>query len=429
VKAHCLLSLLLASGWPTLAQAQDSMMHHGHHEGMEHGDAQHVMQGFYGQYPMSRESSGTAWVPDSSPMEGLHQMHGEWMTMLHGYATAVYDDQGGPRGDEKTFIEGMLMGMASRPLAGGTWGLRAMLSPDPAIGKGGYPLLLQTGETANGRTHLIDRQHPHDLFMELATSYSHPLTDDSSVFAYVGYPGEPALGPPTFMHRFSGIDNPEAPIGHHWLDSTHITFGVATLGYVWRNWKIEGSAFNGREPDQYRWNFDDPRFSSYAGRLSYNPTDRWSLQVSQGFLKSPEQLEPDVDQHRTTASAMYNLPFGGGNNWQTSFAWGRNDNRPGHTLDAYLVESAVRLHDTHTFFGRAERAEKNELFDDPSPLADQIFRVNKFSAGYVYDLPVADHLKLGVGGVGSLYALPGALDPHYGDNPASFMLFVRMKLN
>src|SRR5204863_8412876 len=110
-------------------------------------------------------------------------------------------------------------------------GGRVMLSVDPAtVGKSGYPLLLQTDEAVNGLP-LIDRQHPHDLFMELAATYNHPLgRDGGSVFLYAGLPGEPALGPPTFMHRFSGTEIPEAPISHHWLDSTHITFGVVTGG-------------------------------------------------------------------------------------------------------------------------------------------------------------------------------------------------------
>ncbi|HEV7432324.1 MAG TPA: hypothetical protein VGN77_04715, partial [Steroidobacteraceae bacterium] len=179
------------------------------------------MDGMYGQYPMSRETAGTSWVPESSPMQGFASMRGQWMTMLHGDASLVYDHQGGQRGGKKTFVEGMVMAMVSRPLANGTVGFRAMLSPDALMGKDGYPLLLQTGETANGRDPLIDRQHPHDLFGELAVSYSYPLSFGGSAFAYVAYPGEPALGPPTFMHRFSGVDNPEAPIGHHWLDSTH----------------------------------------------------------------------------------------------------------------------------------------------------------------------------------------------------------------
>ena len=173
------------------------------------------------------------------------------MGMVHGYADLIYDDQGGDRGDDKVFSSNMLMVMGQRSLGQGTWGLRGMFSLEPAtIGKRGYPLLLQTGETANGRDPLIDRQHPHDFLMELATTYSVPVGDNSSVFGYFGYPGEPALGPSAFMHRFSGMDIPEAPITHHWLDSTHISFGVGTLGYVWKNWKLEGSIFTGREPDE-----------------------------------------------------------------------------------------------------------------------------------------------------------------------------------
>ncbi len=386
-----------------------------------------AMHGFYGNYTMSREASGTAWQPDSSPMTGLHNMYGDWMTMLHGDLDFIYNNQGGPRGDEKSYPQGMIMAMASRPLGEGTLGFRTMLSPDPLMGRSGYPLLLQTGETANGTTPLVDRQHPHDLFMELSSTYSHPINDDSSGFIYAGYPGEPALGPATFMHRFSGMYNPEAPIDHHWLDSTHITYGVLTTGYIWRNWKIETSAFNGREPDQDRYQFDDPAFSSYSARLTYNPTENWSFQVSEGHIKSPEQLEPEQDQNRITASAMYNLPFGNGNNWQTTLAWGQNDELPGPRLSAYLLESAVRFHDTHTIFARAEQADKNELFDS-GPLLDQTFHVNKFSLGYEYEFPVAAHIKMGLGGLGSLYALPSELDPYYGNNPTSFMLFTRLSI-
>src|SRR5437868_2876719 len=83
-------------------------------------------------------------------------------------------------------------------------------------------------------------------------------------FANAGLPGEPALGPPAFMHRQSGVDNPGAPIGHHWMDSTHVTYGVLTLGYVYQNVKLEGSAFKGREPDQYHWDIEKPKLDSYA---------------------------------------------------------------------------------------------------------------------------------------------------------------------
>ena len=162
--------------------------------------------------------------------------------------------QGGPRGGDKLFSESMLMGMAQHPLDFGQVTVRAMLSLDPLMGKSGYPLLLQTGETANGETPLIDRQHPHDSSWN-RRNLRRAVTQKTRPRIFTpAYPGEPALGPVTFMHRFSGMNDPEAPIGHHWMDSTHVTFGVLTAGYVYDRWKIEGSLFNGREPDRYRWN-------------------------------------------------------------------------------------------------------------------------------------------------------------------------------
>src|SRR5262249_31308239 len=187
--------------------------------------------GRLGPYPASRESSGTSWQPQSTPMSGVHFMKGRWMLMVHAAVDAVYDHQGGPRGDDAVYGPTMGMLMAQRSLGSGTLGLRAMLSLDPAtVGHDGYPLLFQTGETADGQTPLIARKHPHALSRELPASYSIPVAREGAVFLYFGMPGEPALGPPTFMHRFSGMPLPEAPLTHHWLDSTHITFGVATAG-------------------------------------------------------------------------------------------------------------------------------------------------------------------------------------------------------
>jgi hypothetical protein len=320
------------------------------------------------------------------------------------------------------------MGMAQRRLGVGTFGFRTMLSLEPAtIGKKGYPELLQTGETADGVTPLIDRQHPHDLFMELAATYSVTINDDSSAFAYFGYPGEPALGPATFMHRFSGMDNPEAPITHHWLDSTHITFGVATLGYIWKQFKIDGSIFTGREPDQQRWDFDRPRFDSYAARLTYNPAKAWSMQVSYASIHSPEQLHPETDVERITASITHHYSWDE-NHWQTTFAWGRNMQDPGSNSDAFLLESLVNFHETHTVFTRAERVTKNELFAEGDPLEGQSFTVNRLSLGYIYDFPEWCHVRFGIGGSGSVHLLPDDLDASYSDTPVSFMLFVRAKL-
>jgi hypothetical protein len=385
------------------------------------------MNGLYGSYPMSREASGTSWQPDSTPHDGLHRMAGPWMLMFHGYLDQIYNHQGGPRGDDKNYTASMLMAMAQRQLGPGTFGLRGMISIDPSMGKTGYPELLQTGETANGHDTLIDRQHPHDLFMELAASYSVALGEQSSLFGYLGYPGEPALGPSTFMHRFSGVDNPEAPITHHWLDSTHITFGVATIGAVWNNLKLEGSSFTGREPNQDRWDFDHARFDSISGRLSYNPDENWSMQTSYGRLHSPEQLEPDVDQNRTSVSVAYNQAWDR-NNWQTTLAWGRDVNKPGHVLDGYLLESTVVFERAHTFFGRVENVEKDELFDHDDTRDGMVYRVSKASVGYIYDFLHVAYGQLGIGGLVSVYALPNSLDSVYGQAPTSYLLFVRAKL-
>ena len=386
------------------------------------------MRGDLGSYPMTRDASGTAWQADSSPMEGIHGDLGGWATMLHGDIAGVYDSQGGPRGGEKTFEESMLMAMAQRETGGGTLTFRGMFSLDPLMGKSGYPLLFATGETADGRTPLVDRQHPHDFFAELAGVYSHPLGEKASAFLYAGLPGEPALGPVTFMHRFSGMANPEAPIDHHWLDSTHITFGVVTAGLVYDQLKLEVSSFRGREPDQNRWDIEAPRFDSWSVRATWNPSPDWSLQVSRGHLHSPEQLTPLVDQDRTTASATYNRPLAHGN-WQTTFAWGRDENQPGNTSDAFLLESAASF-SRHTFFGRAENVDKDELFSDQptSPFFGRTFNVSKFSFGYFYTLPIGRPFALDLGGLVSKYALPSALDSTYGANPTSFMLFARFKL-
>jgi hypothetical protein len=394
-----------------------------HTGAVTHGD-QHQMHGFLGPYPIQREGSGTSWLPDSTPHFGVHATYGDWQIMYHALFNLVYDHQGGPRGGDKTFVNGMFMGMAQRPLGEGTFGLRAMLSPDPFMGANGYPLIFATGETADGRTHLIDRQHPHDLFMELATTYSYDFNKNSSVYVYAGLPGEPALGPSAFMHRTSGMDIPEAPITHHWLDSTHITFGVLTAGVVLDTWKLEASAFKGREPDQYRYDIEAPKLDSYSARISWNPIRELSFQVSWGHLKSPEGLDPDKNEDRFTVSAIYTQPFGNDNIWSTTLAWGRKMMKPGDTLDGFILETAAIFQKKYTLFARAERVQENELLDlEPAP----VFAVNKLTAGGIYDFLRTDHAKFGVGGLVSFYGVPDALKPVYGD-PTSAMVFVRLKI-
>jgi hypothetical protein len=384
------------------------------------------MIGLEGAYAMSREGSGTSWQPDSTPMSGLHSMRGAWMTMVHGQADFIYDDQGGPRGATQSFSTSMLMFMARRELSDAAFGLRVMASTDPLMGRRGYPLLFQTGETANGRDPLVDRQHPHDLLMEAAATYSLNLSPQSSLFVYAGLPGAPALGPNAFMHRLSGMDNPEAPLSHHWLDSTHISWGVVTGGYTWKALRLEASAFNGREPDQDRYNIELRSLDSYAARVSYNPTRDWSLQGSFGRLASPEQLQPGVSVRRSTASASYNASLAQW--WQTTLAWGHNAPSAGQASDAWLLESALKLAGAHTLFGRLERVAKDELFLPGAALSGRSFTINTLSLGYIRDFARLGALDLGLGGLISTYSYPSTLNAAYGSRPTSFMVFVRARL-
>jgi hypothetical protein len=391
----------------------------------EHAGHQMAMTGALGSYPMERESSGTAWQPDTTDHQGLMSMSGDWTMMAHGVLNLVYDHQSGRRGDDKAFASGMLMGMARRPLGDGTLQLKAMVSPDPLMGASGYPLLLASGETANGRDRLIDRQHPHDFFMELSAAASQNIGPKSSVFVYAGLPGEPAFGPPAFMHREAILDSPEAPISHHWLDSTHITFGVVTGGLVFDRVKFEVSRFNAREPDQHRWNIETGPLDSTALRLSWNPTREIALQGSWGHFKNPEQLEAGVNQKRWSASFLYAREVVPGWKFAGTLAWGRKTQEH-HNDDAYVAEASVK-HRGWTVFGRGEMTENRELVprqDEPA------YRVGKISAGAVRDFRVADHLLLGAGGLFAINFVPDALAPLYGGRtPTGVMGFVRLKLN
>jgi hypothetical protein len=401
---------------------------HAGHDQMDHGarTGGHAMGSAFGNYEMQRDASGTSWVPDASVHDGVHAMAGDWMLMGHVTLDGVYSWQDGPRGDEKSFIGGMFMGTAQRRFDdGGVLQFRGMLSPDPFMGKSGYPLLLAAGETADGAEPLVDRQHPHDLFMELSASYSRRLSDKDSVFVYAGLPGEPAFGPPAFMHRPAAAASPEAPITHHWMDSTHITFGVLTAGWVHDRFKIEASRFRGREPDEHRFDIETGELDSTAVRVSWNPTENWALQTSWADVTSPEQLEPDVDVTKWSASALYTRQLANGGEIALTGAFARKDNSEDVTLDAWLGEASWKPNDNWTFFTRAEAIETDELgLIHHGPIED----VAKVSVGLVRDFRVADNVTLGVGGLVSQNWVSDALAPLYDGDPIGAMAFVRLKI-
>jgi len=356
-------------------------------------------------------------------------MFDDSMLMLHGAIFPRYTNVSSRRGDDRIDAPNWIMAMFSHSLSESTQiGLRGMMSLDPITEQGrGYPLLLQSGESWNDQP-LHDRQHPHDFFDELSFSLSQKFTDDFSSYIYFGYPGEPALGPPAFMHRPSAMDGPDAPISHHWQDSTHVVFGVATTGLQWKNVKIEGSIFTGREPDEDRYAFDKARFDSYSGRLSWNPTPDLALQVSHAYIESPEALEPDLNRHRTTASLIYNRVLGQDRNWASSLVWGQNDDTHEGKTESVLVETDYQR-ERDTIYARWELVEKSghELVLAPVDL-EKIFTVNAISLGYVRDLSHGDGVDVGIGGQFTLDFWPGGLDRYYGGGPGyGFQVFLRLR--
>jgi hypothetical protein len=392
--------------------------------------------------PSAREADGTSWQPDDSPAHEHGWMAGDWRFAAHLQAAAIDTRETGPRGEDDTFSTNYAMVSGRRRAGAGVFGFSTMWSLEPAMGARGYPQLLQVGETADGRNPLIDRQHPHDLAMELAVTYSRPLPGDRAFYVYAAPVGAPALGPPVFMHRPSAEALPIAPITHHWFDSTHITYGVVTAGFVGSpRFKVEGSAFRGREPDQHRWNIEAPKLDSYAVRLSINPTRALAFQVSGGHLHSPDQLHAESNVTRVTASAMY------GRAWthvrvDALAAWGRNQRHevlrpvpggffyiPGNLVHATLLESTVRLASRHAVVTRYEDAEKDELFGVTDARHYTVYPVARFTTAYVIDAWRAAHTTVRVGAARSWNHVSDDLRVEYGDSPRSVLVFAQIALH
>ncbi|QCR24984.1 hypothetical protein [Pontibacter sp. SGAir0037] len=409
--------------------------HQGHRMNNQHDSMQMPMtHAFSRNLPMTRNASGTGWLPDESPMYGHMYHRSDWMFMLHYNLFLRYNNQdifkGGNRGDSQFDAPNWFMLMGQRFVGKrGLFRFSGMISLDPlTVGANGYPLLFQTGETYNNAP-LIDRQHPHDLFSELSVGYTHMLSKEADVFVYLGYPGEPALSNVAFMHRPSALNNPDSPLGHHWQDATHITFGVATLGFRYRNLKLEGSTFTGREPDEQRYDFDKPRFDSRTVRLTYNPTANWSLQASHAYVKGPEVSEPDEDVYRTTASALYGRKLPGDNRFlTTTLNWGFNYVDPHHKEHSVLLESNLQ-NSRFAVYGRYEWLQKSadELgFGEDFFGHDTIFGIHALTVGANRQLAQAGSVNFHLGAQASIFRSDTALHPYYGDLPVSAQVYLRV---
>lgn len=317
-----------------------------------------------------------------------------------------------------------LLAAAERDVARARLRLLSMFSFEPfTLRDIGSPQVFQTGETFQ-RTALIDYQHPHDLFMGLGAELRIP-TGPLTTIVGADLVGPPTLGPPVFMHRASAIENPQAPLGHHHLDATHITPGVIRAGVEARGVRLEASVFKGREPDEDRLDIDVGALDSYAARLSYT-RGNWYAQISGGWLNEPEVVTP-YDATRYTASLSYTR----GDDTRM-FAWtaafGQNREIHGN-LEAYLFEATLRPGPRHAFYTRLESVAKDILDVGFHPVntfhPHRQSQVGAFTVGYVRDVLRGETFgRIGIGADITGYRVPANLQESYG-SPMSYHVFVR----
>jgi hypothetical protein len=432
---------------------------------------------------LNHTTSGTSAEPASTPVSMLMRSYRGWMLMLHGTASISDTQQhasnptgatpnvcvqselscpipAATRGGDKLFSTNWIMPMAMRPLGShGQYGqltLRTMLSLEPAtISSRQYPELFQQGETAFGKP-IIDGQHPHDFFMELAALYDLRLGKQTLLSLYAAPVGDPAIGPTAYPHRLSASEDPIAALGHHQEDSTHIAFNVVTGGITWRWLRFEESGFHGAEPTEQRWGFQPSpnghAVDSYSSRITFAPTKNLSTQYSIAHIVSPEALYPSEDQQRQTTSIMYNRPFGthrnttsmsgmdmgttATNNWSTTLLWGRTKSLTDNSKEnSYLLESLLNFRTRNYVWTRIENAGRsNELLISPGSALPPNFtesplgHVAAYSFGYDRDYRIAPHLLAAPGAQFTTYTTPSALISTYGAHPFSVVTFVRLRI-
>lgn len=379
-------------------------------------------------------TSGTSMSPESSTMPMEMVSADGWNFIFMGQAFLVDTQQTGPRGADKFYSPDWGMFAAGHDVGHGSVLFDLMLSLDPAtITERSYPELFQTGETAFGKP-LVDAQHPHNFIMALGVHYAHPLGESMTLELYFAPVGDPALGPVAFPHRSSAAELPEAPLSHHWQDSTHVSDEVVTAGLRYKKVRLEGSGFYGTEPGENRWDIDHGPINSWSTRLSWFPSRNWLAQVSVGRLAHPEMLLPG-DVVRATASLQYTRPMQG-SSWSSNLIWGRNHDTFDHrNSNAYLIESVAPYREKNFFTGRAERVDKDELFlDDPDVeafldrTAGSTFRIGAYTAGYTRDIGVSHHAETGLGFNFTAYTTPAAIKPYYGQHPTGWNIFARVRL-
>jgi len=383
-------------------------------------------------------SAGTSAEPNSTPHDMRMTRKGAWMLMFHGSASVNAQQETGPRGGDKVFSTSWFMPMAQRQLGIGTFTARAMFSLEPATITGErYPELFQVGETAYGKP-IVDGQHPHNLFMEIAALYDVKAGKNGLFSIYAAPVGDPALGPVAYPHRASAMEDPIAPLGHHLEDSTHIAWDVLTGGVAFGPVRVEASGFHGREPDENRWHIEVGAVDSWSARATAALSKDWTAQYSVGHLTSPEQLHPDEDVLRQTASIAMHHAWGeaaqdpkDGTTLDALVLWGRN-----HTIgsdvnwNGYLFEATSHIHDRHSIWTRIENVDRtSDLLGTEAPPEEYVIgRVQAYTGGYAHRLYADRYGSAEIGAQVTLYNTPDTLRALYGDHPVGVAAVLNVHL-
>ena len=369
------------------------------------------------------QASGTSRNPAAAPMPMIMKAAGAWHFMFMATAFLTDLQQSGPRGHDKFYSVNWGMVSAEHHLGRGAISVDVMLSLEPlTVTDRRYPELFQTGETAYG-VPLVDAQHPHNLIMAAGIHYLRPISEYTTLHLYLAPVGDPALGPVAFPHRASAAELPQAPLSHHWQDSTHVAYEVVTAGISQHWFKVEASGFHGREPNENRWNINTGAIDSWSGRLSFAPSANWSAQVSAGRVAHPEALEPG-DVVRATASVSYDKTMRRGH-WDSTLIWGRNHNTATHADgNSYLAETVFPATRANLLTARAELVDKDELF----PGSNISYRIGAITAGYTHDIATPGPFETGIGANVTTYRVPSAIQPAYGVHPVAVNVYVRVRL-
>ena len=385
----------------------------------------------FGAMATARAESGpgvleTAAAPRAEAAAGI----GRFTTVVHGWAFLTSNRQGGRSGDQDFESQNHVMIVSSRPVGSWTLTLLGTFTAEPmTVPRQGAPELFQRGETYKDVL-LVDRQHAHDLFVELGTLWSRGFAKRSRFRLYLAPWGEPAVGPTVYVHRLSASANPPAPLAHHNQDSTHISADVVTAALDMGPVSVEGSVFHGREPDENRWDIEQGSLDSYSGRIWIGPARGLRLQVSAARREHPEALE-EGDQTRQTASIEYERTTTSGF-VAAALISGRNLLEGGHEEWGNTLEATWKFAGKNTVYGRAEKVDRDlyELVNKsqrPETTPERRTSVDALTLGYLRDLALLSEAETALGAGVTMYRFDDRLDPVYGNRPLSAQVFVRLR--